>query len=567
MMPELHPALPFFAAALLALVTPGWLRSAILLAAPVLGAGLLLGADTDVFQQARIMDLILVPYRVDALSLIFGYAFLIGAFISILFSLKNQDTMEHVAAQVYVGSSMGVLFAGDLLSLFVCWEIMGLSSVFLIWASRTEASLKAGIRYLLFQVLSGVLLMAGALWYWNETGNLAFSRMELGSVGTWLMFLAFGLKAGFPLLHNWITDGYPNGTPTGSVYLCIFTTKAAVYTLARGFPGTELLLYIGATMTFFPIFYAVIENNLRRVLSYSIINQIGFMVAGVGIGTELALNGTAAHAFAHIIYKALLFMSMGAVLAQAGTVKASELGGLYRRMPYTATFCIVGAASISAFPLLSGFVSKAMVMSAVLKEGYLLPWLVLLFASAGVLEHAGIKIPYFGFFARHGSPAAKEAPWNMLGAMGIAAVLCIGIGVRPDLLYGLLPYAMDYHPYDVAHVLTQLQLLLFATLAIVWLHRSGWYPAEVPSVNLDVEWTWRRLLPAAARGVVTALAVSRDAVVGNVGRVRSHGLYNAGRRQLQTALSRNWPTGSMVLWVGVFLAMMLIAGILSNLGG
>jgi multicomponent Na+:H+ antiporter subunit D len=567
MTPELHPALPFFAAAVLALVTRGWLRGAILLAAPVLGAIFLIGAGTDVFQQARIMDLILVPYRVDALSLIFGYAFLIGAFISILFSLKNQDTLEHVAAQVYVGSSLGVLFAGDLLSLFVCWEIMGLSSVFLIWASRTETSLQAGIRYLLFQVLSGVLLMAGALWYWNETGNMAFTRMELGSVGTWLMFLAFGLKAGFPLLHNWITDGYPNGTPTGSVFLCIFTTKAAVYTLARGFPGTELLIYIGATMTFFPIFYAVIENNLRRVLSYSIINQIGFMVAGVGIGTELALNGTAAHAFAHIIYKALLFMSIGAVLAQAGTVKASELGGLYRRMPYTATFCIVGAASISAFPLLSGFVSKAMVMSAMLKEGYLLPWLVLLFASAGVLEHAGIKIPYFGFFARHGSPAAREAPWNMLGAMGIAAVLCIGIGVRPDLLYGLLPYAMDYHPYDVAHVLTQLQLLLFATLAIVWLHRSGWYPAEVPSVNLDVEWTWRRVLPAASHRVVAILTTSRDAMVESVARIRSHGLYEAGRRHLQTALGRNWPTGSMVLWVGVFLAMMLIAGILSNLGG
>lgn len=567
MIPELHPALPFFAAAVLALVTRGWLRGAVLLAAPVLGAVSLLGAGPDVFQQARIMDLVLVPYRVDALSLIFGYAFLIGAFISILFSLKNQDTMEHVAAQVYVGSSLGVLFAGDLLSLFVCWEIMGLSSVFLIWASRSETSLQAGIRYLLFQVLSGVLLMAGALWYWNTTGNLAFTRMELGSVGTWLMFLAFGLKAGFPLLHNWITDGYPNGTPTGSVFLCIFTTKAAVYTLARGFPGTELLIYIGATMTFFPIFYAVIENNLRRVLSYSIINQIGFMVAGVGIGTELALNGTAAHAFAHIIYKALLFMSMGAVLAQAGTVKASELGGLYRRMPFTATFCIVGAASISAFPLLSGFVSKAMVMSAMLKEGYLLPWLVLLFASAGVLEHAGIKIPYFGFFARHGSPAAKEAPWNMLGAMGIAAVLCIGIGVRPDLLYGILPYAMDYHPYDVAHVLTQLQLLLFATLAIVWLHRSGWYPAEVPSVNLDVEWTWRRLLPGAAHRVVAMLSATRDAAVGNIGRVRSHGLYDTGRRHLQTALARNWPTGSMVLWVGVFLAMMLIAGILSNMGG
>ena len=556
---DIHPALPFIAAAALALLTRGWLRGGILLAAPALAALALLGAEQGALGELRIMGLELVPYRVDSLSLIFGYAFVVGAALSILYSIRNTDTLEHVAAQLYVGSSIGVVFAGDLLTLFICWEVMGLSSVFLIWANRSADAVSAGIRYLLFQVLSGVLLMAGAIWYWLEVGTLEFAPMGLDAPGAWLIFLAFGLKAGFPLLHNWITDGYPNGTPTGAVYLCIFTTKAAVYTLARGFPGTEMLIYIGITMAFFPIFFAVIENNLRRVLSYSIVNQIGFMVVGVGIGTELSLNGTAAHAFSHIIYKALLFMSMGAVLTQAGTVKASELGGLYRRMPYTATFCIIGAVSISGFPLFSGFISKAMVMSAVLKEGYVLPWLVLLFASAGVLEHAGIKIPYFGFFSRHGNPQAREAPVNMLLAMGIAAALCIGIGVRPDLLYAALPYATDYNPYDLTHLLTQAQLLFFAILAFVWLNMKGLYPAEQRATNLDVEWLWRWALPRACRAFTARLSVVRLRLANTADTFIHTRMIRRGPPR--PALARQWPIGSMVLWVAVFLALMLVAGL------
>ena len=275
----------------------------------------------------------------------------------------------------------------------------------------------------------------------------------------WLIFLAFGIKCAFPFLHNWLQDAYPEASPTGTVFLSAFTTKLAVYGLARGFAGEDILIWIGALMTAFPIFYAVIENDLRRVLAYSLNNQLGFMVVGIGIGTELALNGTVAHAFAHILYKALLFMSMGAVLYRVGTVKGSELGGLYKSMPWTAAFCIVGAASISAFPLFSGFVSKSLIMSAAASDGLLFIWFVLLFASAGVFHHSGIKIPYFAFFAHDSGKRCKEAPLPMLLAMGTTAVLCVGIGVWPEPLYALLPHPVDYVPYTTAHVVTQLQLL------------------------------------------------------------------------------------------------------------
>ena len=222
-------------------------------------------------------------------------------------------------------------------------------------------------------------------------------------------------------------------------------------------------------------------------------NQLGFMVVGIGIGTELAINGAVAHAFADILFKGLLFMAMGAVLYRVGHVNGSDLGGLYKSMPITTGLCIIGAASISAFPLFSAFATKSLIMSAASHEGYLALWLVLLFASAGVFHHAGIKIPFFAFFHHDAGHRCKEAPRSMLVAMILAAAASMTIGLRPNLLYGLLPYAVDYAPYTWTHVITQSQLLFFSALAFATLMRTGLYPPELRSVNLDADWFYRRV--------------------------------------------------------------------------
>ncbi|HHX83262.1 MAG TPA: Na(+)/H(+) antiporter subunit D, partial [Pseudomonadaceae bacterium] len=528
-------------------------------AAPLIGGWHLLGVEVGTVQQLQIMNLELIVYRVDELSLLFGYLFHLGAFLCVLFALHVKDTLQHVAGMVYAGSALGAVFAGDLLTLFVFWELLGLSSTFLIWASRDERSLSAGMRYLIFQVFSGVLLLAGALWHWYTTGSLVFDEIGLGSAASWLLFLGFGIKCGFPLLHNWITDGYPAATPTGTVFLCAFTTKVAIYAMARGFPGTELLIYIGVFMACYPIFFAVIENDLRRVLAYSMINQLGFMVVGIGVGTALAMNGAVAHAFNDVLFKGLLFMSMGAVLYVTGRYKATDLGGLYRKMPITTTLCIVGALSISAFPLFSAFISKSMIMTALLNEGHWGIWVAMLFASAGVLEHAGIKIPYFAFFGHDAGLAAREPPVNMLLAMGIAAVLCVAIGVFPAMLYNILPYDAPYSPYDMTHVLVQLQLLAFAILAVVYLHRSGRYPAEVPSVNLDAEWLYRRLVPTLYRGLLQVLSISSGLLRAFIRTGLNLGAdYLSTHHRPSGLLARTWPTGSMVLWVAVLLGVYLL---------
>ena len=366
------------------------------------------------------------------------------------------------------------------------------------------------MRYLIIQVGSGVLLLTGIILHFLDVGSVAFNHLGVVSPATALILVAFGIKCAFPLLHNWLEDAYPEATVTGAVFLSAVTTKLAVYALTRGYAGTEILIWIGATMTAFPIFYAVIENDLRRVLAYSLNNQLGFMVTGIGIGTDMAINGTVAHAFSHILYKALLFMSMGAVLYRTGTIKGSELGGLYKSMPLTMVFCVIGAASISAFPLFSGFISKSLVMTSAAEGHLLLTWGVLLFASAGVFHHSGIKIPFFAFFAHDSGIRCKEAPANMLTAMGITAVLCVAIGVMPGPLYDILPYPVDYEPYTTPHVINQLQLLMFSALAFTFLQRTGLYPPELPSVNLDVDAIYRKLLPATVRGFIAVGGPLRD---------------------------------------------------------
>ena len=374
-----------------------------------------------------------------------------------------------------------------------------------------------------------------------------------------LIFVAFGIKCGFPLVHTWLTDAYPESTPTGMVLLSAFTTKLAVYALARGYAGTEALIPIGTAMTVFPIFFAVIENDLRRVLAYSMINQIGFMVVGVGIGTSLALNGAVSHAFNDVIFKGLLLMSMGAVLHQTGKINGSELGGLYKSMPQTTGLCIVGAASISAFPLFSGFVSKSMVMSAAAAEGHWIVWILLLFASAGVFHHAGIKIPYFAFFAHDSGIRTREAPLNMRIAMAMAAILCIVIGCYPAWLYSLLPYEVGYVPYTGSHVLVQVQLLFFSALAFAFLNLVGLYPPELRSVNIDSEWVYRRLLPRVARRVDAAAS----ALAAHVREQSARGLDRlifliAHQHRPGGVLARTWPTGVAALWILVLLGACLV---------
>ena len=556
----LNPGIWLIVGALIAVLLPQTLSRWFAVILPVFLIAFLFSLNLDNYGTISFFDYSLETFRLDALSRVFGLIFLIASALGNLYALGDDvDKLQRSAALAYAGGAIAAVFAGDLITLFIFFEVAAVASVFLIWARRTERAFAAGMRYLIFQIGAGVILLAGLLIHFSVTGSIDFDKLGLEAPGGILILIAFGIKSAFPLVHNWLQDAYPEATISGTVILSGFTTKLAIYALARSYAGTEILIWIGAVMAIFPIFYAIIENDLRRVLTYSLNNQLGFMVVGIGIGTEMALNGTVSHAFVHILYKALLLMSMGAVLLRTGTCNGTELGGLVKTMPWTAAFCIVGAASASAFPLFSGFISKSMIITAAGEQGYWIIWLILLFASAGVLYHSGIRIPYFAFFSEDKGHRVKEAPWPMLVAMGAAAFLCIIIGVFPAPLYAMLPFSVDYVPYTAYHVINQLQLLMFAALAFTVLKLIKIYPSDTRGINLDTDWVYRKglmtLIIYSNRYLNTGYRVVCDGAVGIISEVINSAKQLGNNDGI---LSRTPALGSSIAWISGLLLLVLL---------
>lgn len=498
----LHPGLILIVGALFVPLFKGKWKQAYLILLPVAALSDMVLMHTGAFGEIPFsawhlpfLGYELIFGRVDRLSFLFGLIFSLATVPLLIYSLHVRSNSEHMSQLVYAGCALGVVFAGDLISLYFFWEIMSIASMLVIWHGATEKAHSAGLRYIIWHIAGGITLLGGIIMYISSTNSIAFDAINWDSgillIPSLLIFLGFILNAGVPPLHAWLPDAYPEATVTGSVFLSIFTTKSAVYVLARGFAGFEPLIWLGAIMTVYPIFYAVLENDLRRVLAYSLINQVGFMLCGIGIGTALSINGAVSHAFAHIIYKGLLFMSIGSVLYKTGTAKATELGGLYKTMPLTCAFCLIGAVSISAFPMFSGFVTKAMVIQASVVAGLPLIYVLLQLASAGVFHHAGIKVPFFTFFGQDSGLREKDPQLNMIIGMGIMAFFCIFIGLYPYPLYQILPYPVNFDPFTTSHVVEVLQLLLFASFAFFLLITSGLYPPEQRKINLDTDWPLR----------------------------------------------------------------------------
>lgn len=552
---SLPPGLLLLAGAFLLPALRGRARAAAALLLPLLTLGLIWTVPDGVGLSAHFLGYTLEPVKATTLGRLFATVFAIMAFGGGLYAVRQARLVELVAAFAYAGSAIGVTFAGDLITLFAFWELMAVGSTVVVWSAGTPSAYRSSMRYLLMHLFGGVVLLFGIAAHSAETGSVAFQAMRPESLATWMILVGFLVNAGAPPFSAWIADAYPEASPSGAVFLSAYTTKTAVYALLVGFPGAAILVPVGLYMIFYGIIYALLENDARRILAYSIVNQVGFMVTGVGIGTPMALNGSASHAFAHIIYKGLLFMSAGGVLYRTGKRKCTELGGLFRTMPQTALFGIIGAVSISSFPFTSGFISKSMVNQAAADQAMALVWFLLTAASAGVFLHAGIKFPWFVFFQQDSGLRPPDSPGNMRAAMALFSLICIGLGVWPKPLYDILPFPVAFEPYTVEHLMAQFQLLLFAGLAFFamlptmkrtetitldfdWFYRRfGTYLAGEFSVR--VEETWSDVLVMARRRISRMID----------GLFRTHGP--------QGALARTWPTGSMVFWVAVLLGTYL----------
>ncbi len=509
-----HPGLVLILGAWILPFLKGGLKKTAMLAIPGTAMFICFTMSTGSFCEVNFLGQELTFLRVDKLSLIFSYIFSLMALLGMIFALHVDDDTQHISALGYAGGALGVTFAGDLVALYLFWEFMAVTSALLVWLRREPEAERAAFRYFLVHVFGGLVLLAGILLHGHATGSFAFEHFgESGGIAWGLILTAFLLNAAVPPLGAWLPDAYPQASVTGAVFMTAFTTKSAVYVLIRGFAGTDFLIWLGAFMAIYGVVYAVLENDARRLLAYHIISQVGYMVCGVGIGTELAINGATAHAFAHILYKALLFMGAGAVIHMTGKNKLTEMGGLYKTMPITLGLYMIGACAISAVPLFSGFVSKSMVVSAAGEKE--LPWifLTLTLASAGTFLHTGLKLPYYMFFGKDTGAKGAEPPKNMLAAMALAAIACTVIGVAPNLLYDHLPNSLEYHPYTLAHVTATMGMLGFTALGFFMLLK---HLDPEPKISLDTDWFYRRGSAAFVALTVRPLARLEFGFVGEI---------------------------------------------------
>ena len=520
-MPDFPPAFLLILAALILPALPGVVRSIVTIVVPLLALGLLLHYEQGTPVTANFAGFELVLLQVDKLSLVFGVIFLLISALASLYAWHNRDTGQQIAALLYGGGAVGVTFAGDFLTLLLFWELMAIASAWLIFARRRSESTRAGFRYLMMHFVGGSLLFGGIIVHYAQTGSMLLAPLTLSmGPGTWLILLGVLVNVALPPLHPWLPDAYPQATVTGAIYMSALTTKSAVYVLLLLFPGWDILIYGGVFMALYGVVYAVLATDIRQILAYHIISQVGFMVAGVGMGTELAMNGTVAHAYSHILYKALLFMGAGAVIQATGRSKLTELGGLGRNMRVVLYLFMIGAFSISGFPLFNGFVSKSMIVSAAGYADFDSVMLLLLLASAGTFLSIGLKIPAFAFWGPDRKIEARPLPWNMYAAMGIVAFLCIFYGVAPGMLYRMLPFDAEYHPFTAYHFIESVQLLIFTFIGF-WVLRAKL--ASKPYLALDTDWFYRRTSPYAVRFVVVPINLTfefvervRHLVVGGV---------------------------------------------------
>ncbi|MEP4487183.1 MAG: Na(+)/H(+) antiporter subunit D [Halioglobus sp.] len=545
------PALFLLAGALLIGVTRGHLRTAVLFLAPVATLWAIWQVPDGVAATAQFLGYHIEPVEGSAVRRLFASIFSIMAFTGGLFAFRHARWYELSAAYAYAAGAVGVCFAGDLITLFLFWELMAIFSTVVVWCGGTDAARAAGIRYAIMHLLGGVILKVGIEGIVVHTGSTDIQPLLATNFDTWMILIGILINAAAPPVSAWLADAYPASSPTGSVFLSAFTTKSAVLALILLFPGEPMLIWVGLYMIFYGIIYALLENDARRILAYSIVNQVGFMVVAIGIGTELAINGAAAHAFAHIIYKALLFMSAGVVIYRTGVTRCSDLGGLFRTMPLTTVCGIIGALAISSFPLTSGFTTKTLISVAAEQQGLVLVYFALAAASAGVFLHAGIKFPWFVFFQKDSGMRPKDAPWNMGAAMVFFAFLCILIGVYPEPLWALLPYPIEYEAYAPGKVLFYLQLLLFSGLAFFLLLPLM---KRTLTISLDTDWIWRVVLTRSGLWLLNVLQVVGDQLGAASDAVRQGGGVRLERLLGSTgALGRTWKIGTTAFWIAVLL--------------
>lgn len=490
-MSNLHPGLILIASGIIALILPDKIRKWVTVAMPALALAAMLSLNESsemnyVFNRDITMEIL----HVDGLSRIFGLGLCAIAVVAGIYSFGKESRGERCASLIYAGSSLGVVFAGDWITLIFFWEAMALSSSYMVWSGRSHSATRASYRYLVMHLVGGNLLLAGAIslcWQGNfEIGMLT----DASGYGYTFVLLGMLINAAVPPLHTWIPDAYPEATPYGTLYMGSYTTKVAIYALIRVFAGTENLIIIGALMAVFGACMAIIENDLRRLLAYHIVSQLGMMVAALATGSAVGMDGAALHAVFNMLYKGVLLMGAGVVFVATGKRKISELGGLWKKMPLISVCFLIASLAISGMPLLNGFVSKALIMESL--HDYTASYWLVNMAGIGTWLSITLKINYFVFFGKSDKKIeCNPVPVNVKIALVLGTAMCILSGIFPDFIYQFTPNGSTANVFEINHILEYLGMFIGATVSfVIFIKRMT--PHD--KITIDFDWIYRRPL-------------------------------------------------------------------------
>jgi len=412
------------------------------------------GAHLDVLFLG--FDVVLL--NVDQFSAMMGLVVGFLATAAVIYAYSSEAPRWLTAfALTYVASTIGTIYAGDWLTVIFFWELMAVTSTLLVWQYGGDA-VRAGYRYAIFHGVGGTILLGAVVVHFANAGTFLFAETGIHASAAVLAAVGIGINCGFVFFHTWIPDTYPRPHIAASVFLSVFTTKTAVYVMYRAFPeGGWWLAYLGGFMAVYGVFFALLQYDPRRLLSYHIQAQVGYMLAGIGLATlggewgQFAVAGGFAHLFNNVLYKSLLFMVCGVVIYRTGSNYIKEMGGLWKVMPVAFLIYLVGAASITAVPGFNGYVSKGLVLDATeqisgnypLLFGYDLLWWLLMIGAVGTFM-SFIKLGYYIFFHGEAKPGhrglADAKPLQTVG-MSMAAVACVVLGVVYTAQLDLLPFA------------------------------------------------------------------------------------------------------------------------------
>ena len=441
---------------------------------------------------------------------VFGFLF-VGA-LALLYGLQVADPAEQALSLIAIASAVGVGFSANLITLFIFWEILTFSVAILILLKLTPQALRMGYRFMIFHVLGGLLLLLGIIQQSAATGSFAIMPPATGLI---YFGLAVAFKAAFLPFHVWVIWGYPTASFPVSVVLAGLTTKVGVYALSRFLPPHEFIILMGASMAVFGMVCALMQKDLRRLLSYHVISQVGYMVAGVGVGTAAGIDGGLLHVVNSALYKAPLFMSAGAVLFAAGTEnlhdlqrhkEGEETTPLWKNMPVAALGAVVGALAISGVPPFNGYVSKYLLKTAL--DGVVVAEWMLMFAGVGTVVSL-CNLVYFGFIKARIHPQRK-IPVTMKAGIMLASAFCLILGIWPQLMGGILPFGSKLAVYSAQGVSSAMQFLVIGLLVFIVLKNVLEKGIKPPSW-LSVEYLfYRPLYRAVLRACQIVCTLDRD---------------------------------------------------------